>query len=266
MDIWLHDDAWVEGLLGGKILSREKLHHWPLSYVEKITLQSNARYVYKSQRSASSVEKEFYSKVKMPFIASPIYSGTYENCDIMVLPYLDHPTLGEASETEFEKTISYISRLIQDIPDMPVFFDLSSVEKLAQIINLVCTIFEGKGEERNIAILQNWVSKRAHKCYDNQQIGNVHGDLGNTNILIENGMPRYILDWQRPMFAPVVLENALAYRLAGYDAVKKYGDLGILALICHFIWYSYACKEFMPFVYNNAHKLLLEFISLVGEH
>jgi len=91
----------------------------------------------------------------------------------------------------------------------------------------------------------------------------VHGDLTTTNILIENGKPRYILDWQRPMIAPVILESALAFRLAGYDAVKKYSDFGILALICHFIWYSYACKNFMPFVFSIADKLLLEFISLV---
>ena len=264
LNIWLHEDKWVEELLNGKIISREKLHQWPLSYVEKITLKNNTRFVYKSQHSASSVEKEFYSKIKMPFLASPIYSGTYENCDIMILPYLDYPVLGEVSETEFEKIVLNISRSIQDFSDMPVFFDLSSIEQLTQIIDDVCIIFEGKGEEQNITVLKNWISKKAHNCYDNQQIGNVHGDLNKANILIENGEPRYILDWQRPMAAPITLESALAFRTAGYDAVKKYGNFGILAVICHFIWYSYACKEFMPFVYNNAYKLLLEFISIVN--
>jgi hypothetical protein len=81
--------------------------------------------------------------------------------------------------------------------------------------------------------------------------------------MMEDGKPRYILDWQRPMKAPVLLENALAFRLAGHDAVKKYGDLGILAAVCHFIWYSYACNKFMPFVYGHAHKLLLEIVPLI---
>jgi hypothetical protein len=264
LNIWIHDDEKLEKLLNGKIASRDKLSQWPLSYVEKITLEGNAQLVYKSQHSASSVEKTFYSKIKKRFLLSPIYYETYENCDIMIMPYLDYPTLGKVSEKDFEQIILDISCSIQDFSDMPVFFDLSSVEKLIRIIDTVCTIFEGKGEEQNIAVLKNWISKKAHVCYDNQQIGNVHSDLTATNILIENGKPRYILDWQRPMNAPVILESALAFRLAGYDAVKKYGDLGILAVVCHFIWYSYACDKFMPFVFGNAHKLLLEFISLVN--
>jgi len=262
-NIWLHDDEWVEELLSEKIISREKLSHWPLSYVEKITFENKTQLVYKSQHSASSVEKEFYTKIKMPFLTSPIYSETYKNCDIMLMPYLDYTTLEKTCEIEYENIVLSVSRVIQDISDMPVYFDLSSVEKLENIIDAVCIIFENKGEDHNIAILRNWISKKAHNCYDNQQIGNVHGDLNKSNILTENGKLRYILDWQRPMVAPVILESALAFRLAGSAAVKKYDDFGILAVICHFIWYSFACKEFMPFVYSNAYKLLLEFISLV---
>jgi len=263
LNIWIYENERLEELLGGQIISREKLSQWPLSYVEKITLKDNMQLIYKSQYSAASVEKDFYSKIKMPFLTSPVYSETYENCDIMIFPYLDYPILGEVSEIVLEQAVLNISHIIQNISDMPVFFDLSSLEKLAQIIDNVCVCFEENGENQNVAILKKWISEKAHVCYDNQQIGNVHGDLTTTNILIENGKPRYILDWQRPMIAPVILENALAFRLAGYDAVKKYGDFGILALICHFIWYSYACKKFMPFVFSIADKLLLEFISLV---
>ena len=262
LNIWIHGDEQLEELLNEKIISREKLNQWPLSYVEKVNLRNNTRFVYKSQYSAASVEKEFYSKFKKPFLVSPIYSETYKNCDIMILPYCDYPPLGEVSEIELERIILNISRIIQDLSDMPVFFDLSSAEKLTKIIDYVCIIFEEKGENQNVAVLKNWISKKSHYCYDNQQIGNVHGDLNAANILIENGEPRYILDWQRPMIAPVVLESALAFRLAGYDSVKKYGDFGILAIICHFIWYSYACR-FMPFVYDIAFKILLEFISIV---
>ena len=263
LNIWVHGDERLEELLNRKIISREKLHQWPLSYVEKVTLKDNIHFVYKSQNSASSVEKDFYSKVKMPFLTSPVYSETYENCDIMILPYLDYPTLESVSEIKLEQTVFNISRMIQGFSDMPIFFDLSSVEKLSQIIDTVCVCFEEKGENKNIDILKKWISEKSHVCYDSQEIGNVHGDLTVTNILIENGELRYILDWQRPMKAPIILENALAFRLAGYNAVKRYGDFGILALICHFIWYSYACVKFMPFVFSIADKLLLEFISLV---
>ena len=264
LNIWVHDDECLEKLLNEKITAREKLSQWPLSYVEKVTLKNNSRFIYKSQCSAANVEKEFYSKIKSPFLISPVYSETYENCDIMIFPYLDYPALGEVSESELERIVFNISRIIQGFSDMPVFFDISSAEKLMQIIDAVCVIFEEKGEDENIAVLKSWIYKNAHVFYDNQQIGNIHSDLTCSNILIENGELRYILDWQRPMKAPVMLESALAFRLAGYDAVKKYGDFGILAAVCHFIWYSYACDKFMPFVFNHAHKLLVEVTSLVS--
>ena len=263
MNIWIHEDKQLEELLSEKIVSRKKLHQWPLSYVEKVVLKNNSQFVYKSQHSASSVEKEFYSKIKSPFLIYPVYSETYENCDIMILPFLDYPTLGKVPEDELEQVVLNINRIIQDFSDMPVFFDLSSADKLAQIIDKVCIIFEGKGEDQNLAVLKNWLMKKAHVCYDNKQIGNVHGDLTYSNILTENSGLRYILDWQRPAKAPVMLENALAFRLAGYNAVRRYGDFGILAAVCSFIWYSYACDKFMPFVYSHAHKILLEIVSLV---
>ena len=263
LNIWIHEDEQLEALLDGIIITRENLSHWPLSYVEKIMLKDNTQFVYKSQHSASSMEKKVYSKIQMPFLISPIYYETYKNCDIMIFPYLNYPTLGDVCENELEQVISSISCMIQNISDMPVFFDVSSVGKLEQIINEVCIIFEEKDEAQNTTVLKNWVSEKAYTCFLNQQIGNVHGDLTASNILTKNGKPQYILDWQRPMKAPVLLENALAFRLAGYDGVKKYGDFGLLAVVCHFIWYSYACNKFMPFIYETANKLLLEFTLML---
>jgi len=264
LNIWIHGDEWLEEILSRKILSREKLHHWPLSYVEAVTLSDNTRFVYKSQRSASSVEKDFYSKVKKPFLVSPIYSGTYESCDILILPYLNYPTLGDVSENELDQIISNTNKMIQSISDMPTFYDLSSVDKLVKIVDTVSVNFEEKSTQKELGILKKWISEKSHVCYDNRIIGNVHGDLIATNIMIEDGKPRYILDWQRPMTAPVLLENAIAFKLAGHDPVKKYGDLGILAVICQFIWFSYASIDLLPFVADIAENLLIECATLIG--
>ena len=260
LNIWVHSDGQLEELIGRKVRAREKLSHWPLSYVERVTLEDNTQLVYKSQHSAASVEREFYSKIEAPFLASPVYSGEYENCDILVLPYLGCPALAEVPEYRLEQAVLSASRMIQEIPGMPVFFDLSSAEKLARVVDSVCACFD----ENCVAMLKNWVREKAPVCYANQRVGNVHGDLTAANILIENGEPRYILDWQRPMAAPVGLESALAFRLAGHDAAARYGDLGILALVCHFVWYAYACAKFLPFVFGTAEKLLLEFACRIG--
>jgi len=253
----------LEELLGNKIIAREKLSHWPLSYVEKVTLRDDTQIIYKSQHSASSMELKFYSHIKAPYLASPIYHEIYLNCDIMVFPCLNYPILENVSVDNLEATVLCVSNMIQGIDDMPVFFDVSSIEKLSRLVDSVCTIFDDKDEVRNTALLKKWVSEKSGVCFENRHIGNVHGDLTASNILTDNGKPRYILDWQRPMKAPLALECALAYRLAGYDAVEKFGDFGLLAIICHFIWYAFACKNFIPFVYGNAHKLLLEIISKI---
>ena len=265
MDIWIHDDEQLEELLNAKIKTREQLSHWPLSYVEKITLNNNTQIVYKSQRSAASVEKEIYSKMKTFFMPPLIYTGVYENCDIMLMSYLDYPTLGNVSECELERIVLYISGIIQDFSDMPVFFDISSVERLKHIIETVCIGFDAGDDTQNIIALKKWISDNAYECYDNWQIGFVHGDLTAANILVDNGNPRYIIDWQRPMVAPVMLECAMAFRLAGYDAVKKFGEFGLLATICDFIWYAYAYKRFLryEFIYNQAKKFLSEFTTLL---
>ena len=292
-DIWIHDDEQLENLFNVKIITREKLSHWPLSFVEKVTLINKTQYIYKSQHSAASVEKEFYTKNKTPFLPPLIYSGVYENCDIMIMPYLDYPPQSNVSEPELEQIILDISGIIQGFSDMPVFFDISSVDRLARLVETVCAGFiaggdSGGGGESgddietgsggdntnsrngghngfsgNIDILKKWITEKAYVCYDSRQIGYVHGDLTAANILTDNGKMRYILDWQRPMVAPVMLECALAFRLAGYDAGKKYSEFGLLATICHFIWYAYAYKKFIryEFIYNHAKKLLSEFIT-----
>ena len=265
LDVWVHDDGKLEELLKKKINKREKLHQWPLSYVEKITLEDDTRVVYKSQHSAASVEKEFYSNIKMPFLTSPIYTETFENCDILILPYLDYPVFGKTPESDWDRVITEINDMIQGCSGMPVFFDLSSVEKVMQIIDNVGVIFHDKIEYQDFMTLKNQIPRLIDVCYNTGKIGYVHGDLNPSNVLIENGKPRYILDWQRPMIAPVLLENALAFRLARYDAIARYGEFGILAIICHFIWYSYACKKLLPFVYDIASKLLSEIVDIINK-
>ena len=54
MKIAAHEDRELEELLGGEILMREKLHHWPLSYVEKVTMKRGETVVYKAQHAAAS--------------------------------------------------------------------------------------------------------------------------------------------------------------------------------------------------------------------
>ena len=77
-----------------------------------------------------------------------------------------------------------------------------------------------------------------------QPVGIVHGDINESNLIRENHSLRYILDWQRPMLAPLALEQALALRLAGYQDEDK--DWDNFALACHILWYSWSYVHVLP--------------------
>jgi len=266
LNITIHDDAELEAILGGKISLREKLHHWPLSYVEKVTMEDGARLVYKTQNSDSSVEAAFYSRASAPFLTRPIYTGTLENCTVLIMPFFDYPPLDatDLSGADFEQIISDISTQIQTLGDIPVYFDISSQDKLIALTDGVCNVFQPD----EVAAVKGWVRNEAHVCYDKCAIGNVHGDLSLSNILAEDGRPRVIIDWQRPMKAPVLLESAIARLLLADCASAAAAELSgfdLLARLVHFVWYAHAYGTCLPIagVLAQAKRLLREIVSVV---
>jgi Predicted aminoglycoside phosphotransferase len=271
LNIAIHDDGELESILRGKIAAREKLHHWPLSYVEKVTMADGRTLVYKSQNADSSVEREFYAREKVkesPFITEIIYAETLEGCDVMIMPYLENPPLDvtDISGEEFDKIISDVSAQIQTLGDIPVYFDISTHGKLSALTDSVCDIFLPD----DVAVLMKWVAEKARGCYENQTIGNVHGDLSASNILTKDGKMRTIIDWQRPMKAPVMLENAIARLLLKSNgdakrAAAEQNEFDKLAILVHFIWYSHAYKTCLPLngVIAQAKRLLAEIAAAV---
>ena len=236
LNLWIYSDSKLKDILGEKIETREKLHHWPLSYVEKVTLKNGISYIYKSQWWAASVEMQFYQTVNAPFLTQPIYTKRHKNCDIMLFPYLAYPHIDITSEDHLNTLVTEISAVIQNISEMPVFFDISSPGKLMDLL------MDLPGYE--ITFVLGWLNGKGRRCWDST-VGNVHGDLTPGNILGEDGVIRYILDWQRPMKAPLLLENATAAYNAGYKNYKRYKEYWILSVICRFLWFAYAHKRFL---------------------
>ena len=67
LDLWILENREAEAWTGCRIVAREKLHHWPLSWVEKWVLSDGSAVVYKSKRAEASVEKAVYERVRAPF-------------------------------------------------------------------------------------------------------------------------------------------------------------------------------------------------------
>lgn len=257
LNIWILENHEAEERLGHKIINREKLHHWPLSWVEKWTLDNGEIVVYKSQCSAASVQKAVYETVQAPFLLPLLYAESCRGCDMLLFPYC--PPSDETidlSASALMKLTYQCSKWLQEIDSMPVFFDLFSPEKLILQTENVCRTTLEKRHPTELSHFFNWLETQAPRFYANESIGYVHGDIHVSNLVWQSDTVRYILDWQRPMLAPLALEQALAFRLAGYNMPDKIWES--LALVCHLLWFSWAYGHVLPIppVQQTAEKLL----------
>ncbi len=100
MNLCILEDRKAEDWIGCKIETWEKLHHWPLSWVEKRILSNGRTVVYKSQRAEASVEKSVYEKVRADFLLPVLHAETSHRCDMLIFPYC--PAAREAPLSESE--------------------------------------------------------------------------------------------------------------------------------------------------------------------
>ena len=143
---------------------------------------------------------------------------------------------------------------------MPVFFDLSSADKIISQTESACLSASGScAKEPGLSPLFRWMETNVPLLYANQLIGIIHGDIHASNLVREDGALRYILDWQRPMLAPLALEQAIALRLAGYESEDK--DWQNLASICQILWFAWAHAHVLPIegVRQSMWKLISDF-------
>lgn len=256
MNLWILENHEAEERIGCRIESREKLHHWPLSWVEKWTLVDGRTVVYKSQCAAASVEKTVYEQVRAPFLIPLLYAESCRGCDMLVFPYCRSSSA--AIPFQAKTLANQCGELLQTVNDIPIFFDLSSADKMIAQTETACLALGGvRGPE--LSLLFNWMEAELPRLYTNQPVGIIHGDINLSNLIMEAGAVRYILDWQRPMLAPLALEQALAMRLAGCPSKAQSWDL--LALTCHILWYAWAYTHVLPIkgVQEIVQKLMAEF-------
>jgi thiamine kinase-like enzyme len=149
------------------------------------------------------------------------------------------------NRNELHYDILFLSKYIQKFYDMPTFNDFSTFEKWFSRVEYICVLLDEICLNQTSKI-KKWLAKKASTCYFDQSIGYVHGDLHKDNILMTDEENYFIIDWQRPMIAPLILESAQAFKLAGYDVIELYDEFGRMAIICDIIWYTIAYKQWIP--------------------
>ncbi|MBR5365189.1 MAG: phosphotransferase [Clostridia bacterium] len=256
------DDGEVERILTRRIRERAVLHEWPLSRVERITTADDFSVILKTQLTAASTERAFYRAVRDPALLTPIADGECGGCDWMLLP-----DLGEAredwsglSDEAIRERVRDLRRIIGRLDDgrVPVFFDFSTPEKRADACRTILpTIGEaGMGEEEQHALLA-WTEQA--KCGDAVLL---HGDLKGENV-VPTGDGVVLLDWQRPILGPEILEEELALLLSDRESR---GEGAALARFVMGYWYAWAYRTCLPypFVLGMAKKHLRGVLILIS--
>lgn len=245
LDLPVWDDTEIADALGETPLTREKLHHWPLSYVERVDF-SNKSVVIKY--SKLSMENEFYTSASAPFLVKTEYMTSIGDTSVTVLPLVvgREPDDGE---------LAAASALIRQISSVPLWLDASTHEKYMEMISESCRILNKFDPDFRCDEYLG-ICRGMENFFTDDKIGLVHGDLKRDNVLVaERGI--IILDWQRPMIAPYVIDSVTCGLLSDKSAVA-------LAKSFETYWLLYAfdrCLHVLPHVLNWAKKNISDIIA-----
>lgn len=206
----MHSDEELTDILGARIKSRDTIHQWPLSCVQKIILENGNQMVYKSQLPPT-VESDFYENAVTGLLPAHRVIGKLGNCDTMDIEWIDAPLLSEKG-LDTNELIGHGKRITAQIRkiggNLPVYLDIGShdswmhathttFEKLSALIKDGRFILSEKFPEK----LRNWSSsdRIVEALTDDPRV--IHGDLKADQVFLAGDEYR-IIDWQRPYVAP----------------------------------------------------------------
>ena len=269
LHIQVHKDEELAHWIGQEIVTRHKLHHWPLLYVERVDLQNGDSLIYKAQCAAASKELAFLTGHSAPFLLKPIKTGHHQGTDIIVMPFSPLPNMGSLnlSDSELNEFLIGIQQMISPLGDADVFYDFSTSRHFIALVEKVCEHLTAGGQDLDSAQhILDWVHKNSARLYAKDSVGLLHGDLSDANILVEGRSPRWILDWQRPMLGPRTLERAMMFHLSDRDDLKWFENYGVMARIMVWIWYATVYEHWMDWDTTRQHisRLMADLAKVIS--
>ena len=270
-----------------RVTGRTVLHEWPLSRVELAELSELAepgssarpvrRIVVKSQSAVSSVEAAFYriacagdaekgrgralsDGIRLPGFLGASFSADLETDWLILSCEEGEPESWDGlTDDEIRTRVRELSRAFQVLSDgAPVFADWSRHERFAADMDgILPALLDGEDgaglDGASASELRKWIEGPARICWDSP-VGLLHGDLKADNLIRTRAGETVVLDWQRPLKAPLPLEEELSLLLenrspAPAAAPTPFRRLACLTL-CH--WYAWACRTCLPFPFVRA--------------
>ena len=265
-------------------LTRTLLHEWPLSRVELAAfpeLPGTPRRIVKTQLALASAEGDFYR------FAGPLFREI--RGDLRIPELLGRESAGDSewlilshepgekevwsclSPDGIRERVRRIGEVLQMpiLKEAPVFTDWSAPERFAaDLTEDIPALLSGgmKNPER----IPDWAAGNGGICWESP-CGLLHGDLKADNLLTGEG-GTVLLDWQRPMRAPLPLEAELSVLLERglpEPGSPAPADRPFAALACFSLshWYAWAwrtCRPW-PFVLGQAVKYAEAGLAMIME-
>ncbi|MBQ3637783.1 MAG: aminoglycoside phosphotransferase family protein [Clostridia bacterium] len=285
----LPDPREVEALVGFVPAGRRTLHEWPLSCVELISsepfggeeAERGADYrILKSQLARASAEGAFYRYAKkigghpllldLPECGEKAGSAGAKSAggtEWLVLPYC--PGKAEdwtaLSNEALRARVRELSASFRPLDGAPVFIDWTDRGRFLEDLEAdLAALVSGGGEDPDLLTgeerdeLFRRIERDAAVCWSEEiPVGLLHGDLKGDNLLVSGpgGSNVKVIDWQRPMRAPLPLEEELSLLLTRPES-RSSGSFHRLACAAEAHWYAWAWRTCLPwpFVRANAVK------------
>lgn len=214
-DLLLHADDELSRALGAGIVERRTIHEWPLSCVQRLSLDDGRTLIYKSQLPPT-VEAAFYADAVSPLLPGHQSLGKLGACDTLVLDWIEAPLLRDVARRDTEM-VEHGRRLIARIGeirserggDLPAYLDVGSIEawrgNAATAMEKLRTL-AGDGRFRAIdpdavRAVGSWSTAREVLAAASASSRLTHGDLKGDQVFVTSDGYR-VIDWQRPVIAP----------------------------------------------------------------
>ncbi|MFZ9857828.1 MAG: phosphotransferase [Roseiflexaceae bacterium] len=240
----LLDDDQLKPYVSSPIITRQTIHEWPLSCVQRVDCADGTQYIYKSQVQPS-VEAAVYRTVRAPHLLP----ATVINDQHIILPYI-------ASLDQINNHVDIAQGVLAHIATMPpytpVYRTLDTIHAWSTLMDAtVATLWQLVNSatfthltRADVTRIVDWAEHRDVYALWRGPIGVVHGDLSASNILHTTDQA-YVIDWQRPLYAPTVIDRWMieqAFQLP--SSTPPMTDT--LCVLLEIVWLTEAASLWFP--------------------
>ena len=225
--LWLHSDAWLSRHIGSTITHRHTVHEWPLSCVQRLHTIDGRSFFYKVQRPPS-VEVAVYQHGGGSCLLKHVeVLEVHQSTQLPALLFHDEnarpATLADIAATQrIHQLWAALAQLPQTLPVWATLDDWPTwQEYIATTLAMLAALLQsGRLQQVTSADVTHLATialgEHMRAFYATTTMGVVHGDLHLGNLLVRND-ELVIIDWQRPIKAPRIMDVVHFTAMSGGD-------------------------------------------------